>query len=67
MFAFVGYPPTHLQMVYGVSATESGLLLVPMVVGLMATAFPSGQLMSRTGRYKAYPILGAAFVGLPRC
>ncbi|MEW2400843.1 MDR family MFS transporter [Streptomyces sp. NPDC046862] len=63
MFAIIGYLPTYLQMVYGVSATESGLLLIPMVVGLMATAIPSGQLMSRTGRYKIYPIVGTVLVG----
>ncbi|MFB6679366.1 MDR family MFS transporter [Streptomyces sp. NPDC056390] len=63
MFAFIGYLPTYLQMVYGVSATESGLLLIPMVAGIMGTAIPSGQLMSRTGRYKIYPILGTVLVG----
>ncbi|MDD9376907.1 MDR family MFS transporter [Streptomyces sp. ZAF1911] len=64
MFAFIGYLPTYLQMVYGVSATESGLLLIPMVVGIMSTAIPSGQLMSKTGRYKIYPIAGALCVGV---
>ena len=64
MFAFIGYLPTYLQMVYGVSATQSGLLLIPMVAGIMITAIPSGQLMSKTGRYKIYPILGTALVGL---
>jgi EmrB/QacA subfamily drug resistance transporter len=64
MFAVIGYLPTYLQMVYGKSATESGLLLTPMVVGIMATALPSGQLISRTGRYKIYPILGTAVVGV---
>jgi EmrB/QacA subfamily drug resistance transporter len=64
MFAIIGYLPTYLQMVYSVSATESGLLLLPMVVGLMATALPSGQLIGRTGRYKIYPILGTVVVGM---
>lgn len=64
MFAILGYLPTYMQMVYGVSATESGLLLIPMVVGLMATAIPSGQLMSKTGRYKIFPIIGSAFVSV---
>ncbi|TQS45132.1 MDR family MFS transporter [Cryptosporangium phraense] len=64
MFAVIGYLPTYLQMVYGVSATESGLLLIPMVIGIIATAMPSGQLISRTGRYKIYPILGAALITL---
>lgn len=64
MFAIIGYMPTYLQMVYGKSATESGLLLLPMVVGIMATAIPSGQLISRTGRYKVWPIVGTVIVGL---
>ncbi|PJE94311.1 MFS transporter [Streptomyces carminius] len=64
MFAVIGYMPTYLQMVYGVSATESGLLLIPMVVGIMGTAMPSGHLISRTGRYKIYPILGVAVMSV---
>ncbi|GAA2511311.1 MDR family MFS transporter [Streptomyces thermolineatus] len=62
MFAVVGYMPTYLQMVYQKSATESGLLLIPMVVGIMATALPSGAIMSRTGRYKIYPIVGSVIL-----
>ncbi|XVQ15861.1 MDR family MFS transporter [Spirillospora sp. CA-255316] len=62
MFAVIGYMPTYLQMVYGKSATESGLLLIPMIVGLMATAMASGALMSRTGRYKIYPIAGTVVI-----
>jgi EmrB/QacA subfamily drug resistance transporter len=64
MFAVIGYLPTYLQMVYGYTATESGLLLIPMMVGLMATAVSSGQLISRTGRYKIFPILGTAIVAV---
>ena len=64
MFAVVGYLPTYLQMVYGFSATESGLLLIAMVVGIMGTAIPSGAVISRTGRYKAFPIAGTALVTL---
>ncbi|ADJ47423.1 MFS transporter multidrug efflux transporter [Amycolatopsis mediterranei S699] len=62
MFAVIGYLPTYLQMVYGYTATESGLLLIPMVVGLMATAVSSGQVISKTGRYKIFPIVGTAIV-----
>jgi EmrB/QacA subfamily drug resistance transporter len=62
MFAILGYLPTYLQMVYGVSATESGLLLIPMVVGMLAAAVPSGRLMSSTGRYKVFPIAGTVLV-----
>ncbi|MFC4561320.1 MDR family MFS transporter [Nocardiopsis mangrovi] len=62
MFAVIGYMPTYLQMVYGVSATESGLLLIPMVVGIIVTAIPSGQFISKTGRYKMWPVLGSSVV-----
>lgn len=64
MFAVVGYLPTYLQMVYGKSATEAGLLMLPMVVGIMGTALPSGALISRNGRYRVYPIAGAALTGV---
>ncbi|MFG3340737.1 MDR family MFS transporter [Glycomyces sp. NPDC048151] len=58
MFAVVSYMPTYLQMVYGYSATESGLLLIPMVVGMMLTATTSGALVSKLGRYKGFVIAG---------
>lgn len=64
LFATVGYLPTYLQMVYGVSATESGLLLLPMVVGMFFTAGPSGRMMSANGRYKAFPVVGTVLVGV---
>lgn len=56
MFGAIAYLPTYLQMVTGVNATISGLMLLPMVVGLMLTAMVTGQLASRTGRYKWMPI-----------
>ncbi|MFP3463942.1 MDR family MFS transporter [Leifsonia sp. SIMBA_070] len=56
MFGALAYLPTYLQIVAGVNATVSGLLLIPMIVGLMATALLTGQLASRTGRYKWMPI-----------
>ncbi|MEV5845459.1 MDR family MFS transporter [Streptomyces sp. NPDC051985] len=64
MFAIIGYMPTYLQMVYGKNATESGLLLLPMVVGVMATAVPSGSIISKTGRYKVWPVIGTAVIAL---
>ncbi|MDN3021370.1 MDR family MFS transporter [Streptomyces sp. S.PB5] len=64
LFAIVGYLPTYLQMVYGVSATESGLLLLPMIVGMFLSAGPSGRAMSATGRYKNFPIAGTVLVGV---
>ncbi|MFD3931917.1 MDR family MFS transporter [Streptomyces sp. NPDC058614] len=64
MFAAVSYMPTYLQMVYGINATQSGLMLIPLVAGLMATSMASGRWMSRTGRYKIYPIVGSAIVAV---
>ncbi|MFC3495826.1 MDR family MFS transporter [Glycomyces rhizosphaerae] len=58
MFAVISYMPTYLQMVYGYSATESGLLLIPMVAGMMLTATASGALVSKLGRYKGFVVTG---------
>lgn len=66
MFAALSFLPTFLQMAGGYGATESGLLMLPMTIGLMITAIGSGLLIARTGRYKIYPILGMgiATIGL---
>ena len=63
MFGGLIYLPIYLQAVKGFSATQSGLAMLPMVVGMFATSISSGQLMSRTGRYKWMPITGSALVG----
>jgi EmrB/QacA subfamily drug resistance transporter len=60
MFGGIIFLPVYLQVVQGFSPTESGLALLPMVVGIFTTSISSGQLVTRTGRYKIYPILGAA-------
>lgn len=62
MFGAVGYLPTYLQMVTGLSATLSGLLLLPMVGAVMAAATTSGTLASSTGRYKWMPLVGTLLV-----
>lgn len=62
-FAMIGsitFMPTFLQYVNGVSATMSGVRMLPMVVGLLGTAMGSGIVVGRTGRYKIFPIAGAA-------
>ncbi|WP_247595246.1 MDR family MFS transporter [Actinomyces procaprae] len=59
MFGMNGYLPTYLQMVHGVSATMSGLLLVPGSVGMFTGSLLSGMLVTRTGRYKPFPIVGS--------
>ncbi|MER7407236.1 MFS transporter [Streptomyces sp. NPDC000070] len=60
LFGAASYLPTYLQMVEGASATESGLLMLPMMAGIVGASIIAGQFVSRTGRYKAYPILGGA-------
>ncbi|HWS50417.1 MAG TPA: MFS transporter, partial [Microbacterium sp.] len=58
MFAAIGFIPTFLQMSSGTSAAVSGLLMLPMMAGLMGTSIWSGIMISRTGRYKRFPIIG---------
>ena len=64
MFGSIVYLPLYLQVVHGASPTKSGLELLPMVGGMLITFVTSGRLVSRTGRYKIFPILGSAVVGL---
>ncbi|WP_439959738.1 MFS transporter [Streptomyces abyssomicinicus] len=58
LFGAASYLPSYLQMVDGATATESGLLMLPMMGGVVGASVVSGQLISRTGRYRIYPILG---------
>lgn len=60
LFGAASYLPTFLQMVDGASATGSGLLMLPMMLGVVLASIGSGQLISRTGRYRIYPIAGGA-------
>ncbi|MFI1836159.1 MFS transporter [Streptomyces olivaceoviridis] len=60
LFGAASYLPTFLQMVDGASATESGLLMLPMMAGIVGASVIGGQLISHTGRYKIYPVLGCA-------
>ena len=62
MFGAAGYLPTYLQMVDGLTPTAAGLHMVPMVAGIGTTAFTSGHVMSRTGRYAWMPVAGAVVV-----
>lgn len=52
------YLPTFLQMSHGFSATESGLVLVPMTIGMLGGGIGSGIAVTRTGRYRMYPVIG---------
>ncbi len=60
LFGAASYLPTFLQMVDGASATGSGLLMLPMMLGVVVASIGSGQLISRTGRYKIFPLVGSA-------
>ncbi|GAA4785908.1 MFS transporter [Streptomyces ziwulingensis] len=61
LFGAASYLPTFLQMVDGASATESGLLMLPMMGGIVGASIIAGQLISRTGRYRLHPLLGGVF------
>ncbi|MFJ3804127.1 MFS transporter [Streptomyces sp. NPDC090088] len=58
LFGAASYLPTFLQMVDGASATESGLLMLPMMGGIVGASIVAGQLISHTGHYRIYPVLG---------
>jgi EmrB/QacA subfamily drug resistance transporter len=60
MFGAISYLPLFLQVVHGVSATLSGVYLLPMVGGMLITSILSGQLIARTGKYKVFPVVGTA-------
>ena len=64
MFGGLIFLPIYLQTVKGMSATHSGLAMLPLVVGMFTTSIGGGQIMARTGRYKWMPIAGAAVVGV---
>jgi MFS family permease len=54
--------PLYLQIVKGQTPTEAGLSLLPLTAGIMVAALVSGQVISRTGRYRAFPIVGCALL-----
>ncbi|MEV7151942.1 MFS transporter [Streptomyces sp. NPDC093084] len=64
LFGAASYLPTFLQMVDGASATESGLLMLPMMGGIVGASIIAGQLISHTGHYRIYPVLGGALSAL---
>ncbi|HMA45711.1 MAG TPA: DHA2 family efflux MFS transporter permease subunit, partial [Frankiaceae bacterium] len=60
MFGAIVFLPQYLQLVRGVSATVSGLLLLPLLAGLLVASIGSGRAISRIGRYKAFVVAGTA-------
>lgn len=63
MFGAITFLPQFQQFVQGQSATNSGLLLMPMMLAVMVVSMGGGQVISRTGHYKAFPIAGALLLG----
>ncbi|CAN5593585.1 MDR family MFS transporter [soil metagenome] len=63
MFSAIGFVPTFLQMSSGTSAAASGLLMLPMMAGLIGTSIASGIAITRTGRYRMFPVLGTLITG----
>ncbi|HEX3591751.1 MAG TPA: MDR family MFS transporter [Pseudonocardiaceae bacterium] len=58
MFGAVNFLPQYMQNVRGASATASGLLLLPLMFGMLAVMLTTGQITTRTGRYREFPIIG---------
>jgi EmrB/QacA subfamily drug resistance transporter len=59
MFGGIASIPLYLQIVKGASPTKAGLLILPLIAGMMAASLASGQFTSRTGRYKIFPVIGS--------
>lgn len=64
MFGALTFLPIFLQVVHGVSPTLSGVHLLPMMLGMLVASIGSGQLISRLGHYKVYPVVGTPIVAL---
>jgi EmrB/QacA subfamily drug resistance transporter len=64
LFGSVTYLPLYLQVTKGFSAMISGLQLTPLMAGLLVTSIVSGQLISRLGRYRMFPIAGTALIAV---
>jgi Na+/melibiose symporter-like transporter len=62
LFGVTIYIPVFVQGVLGDSATGSGVVLIPLSLGWVCASFVSGQLVSRTGRYRVFPLIGSTLV-----
>jgi EmrB/QacA subfamily drug resistance transporter len=62
MFGAMMTLPLYLQLVNGATPTESGFLLLPMILGLMISSIVSGQVIARTGRYRIFPTIGSGLM-----
>ncbi|HEY0373775.1 MAG TPA: MDR family MFS transporter, partial [Amnibacterium sp.] len=64
MFGAMLTIPLYMQIVEGLTPTESGFATLPMVAGLMISSIASGQIVSHTGRYRIFPVTGTAFTAI---
>ena len=64
MFGAITYLPAFFQVVRGISPTISGLYLLPLMAGLLVVSITSGQIISKTGKYRFFPIAGTALMTL---
>ncbi|MEU6645972.1 MFS transporter [Saccharomonospora sp. NPDC046836] len=64
MFGSISLIPQYLQIVQGYTPTEAGLLSLPLMVGIMVASITSGQITSRTGRYKIFPVIGTLLMAV---
>ena len=64
MTGALAYLPTYLQMVHELTPTNAGLMMLPMVIGILGTGTTVGFIIAKTGRYKVYPIIGMAIVSV---
>jgi EmrB/QacA subfamily drug resistance transporter len=64
LFAAIVFLPLFLQLVTGASATQSGLLVLPLLVASALSTIASGRIMTATGRYKIFPVIGLALMSL---
>ncbi len=64
MFGSIIYIPIYLQVVNGYSPTESGLRMLPLMLGILMTSIASGRAITKMGRYKIFPIVGTALMAL---
>lgn len=58
MFGMLGYLPTYLQMSHVMSPSHAGLMMIPLMAGMLGTSISVGNIITRTGRYKWYPVAG---------
>ncbi|MGZ4638530.1 MAG: MDR family MFS transporter [Actinomycetes bacterium] len=64
MFGAIVFIPVYLRVVDGVTPTQAGLLMLPLMLGILTTSIASGQAITRLGHYKIFPIIGTGTIGV---